>query len=210
MKLKDEDVAVNAFLVNYNDIFISTYNGYGLWFDMDEVPSSGIKSSGVKAINLKDDFVVSANLFDKNKEYVTIFTNNRTAKRVKLEEFEKSSRARRGLLLLREVKTNPYKVIKTFIVSSRDYFGLRIGNSVSKIKNTEITIADRYKTGSGISKDDIDDVFCFKSLEEENMSFVNEEEEVEVLESNKEERKPHQVSLLEIDDRLREIDDFLK
>lgn len=213
MKLKDGDFVINAFLVKYNDIFVSTYNAYGLWFDMGEVPTSGIKSSGVKAINLKDDYVVSANIFDKNKEYVTIFTNNRTAKRVRLEEFEKSSRARRGLLLLREVKTNPYKVIKTFIVDNRDYFGFRIGNSISNLKNTEITIADRYKTGSTIFKDDIDDIFVIKSLEEDisvNGDNLDEENEIEILESNKEEIKPHQVSLLEIDDRLREIDDFLK
>ena len=213
MKLKDGDFVINAFLVKYNDIFVSTYNAYGLWFDMGEVPTSGIKSSGVKAINLKDDYVVSANIFDKNKEYVTIFTNNRTAKRVRLEEFEKSSRARRGLLLLREVKTNPYKVIKTFIVDNRDYFGFRIGNSISNLKNTEITIADRYKTGSTIFKEDIDDIFVIKSLEEDisvNSDNLDEENEIEILESNKEEIKPHQVSLLEIDDRLREIDDFLK
>lgn len=213
MKLKDGDFVINAFLVKYNDIFVSTYNAYGLWFDMGEVLTSGIKSSGVKAINLKDDYVVSANIFDKNKEYVTIFTNNRTAKRVRLEEFEKSSRARRGLLLLREVKTNPYKVIKTFIVDNRDYFGFRIGNSISNLKNTEITIADRYKTGSTIFKEDIDDIFVIKSLEEDisvNSDNLDEENEIEILESNKEEIKPHQVSLLEIDDRLREIDDFLK
>lgn len=213
MKLKDGDFVINAFLVKYNDIFVSTYNAYGLWFDMGEVPTSGIKSSGVKAINLKDDYVVSANIFDKNKEYVTIFTNNRTAKRVRLEEFEKSSRARRGLLLLREVKTNPYKVIKTFIVDNRDYFGFKIGNSISNLKNTEITIADRYKTGSTIFKEDIDDIFVIKSLEEDisvNSDNLDEENEIEILESNKEEIKPHQVSLLEIDDRLREIDDFLK
>ncbi len=213
MKLKDGDFVINAFLVKYNDIFVSTYNAYGLWFDMGEVPTSGIKSSGVKAINLKDDYVISANIFDKNKEYVTIFTNNRTAKRVRLEEFEKSSRARRGLLLLREVKTNPYKVIKTFIVDNRDYFGFKIGNSISNLKNTEITIADRYKTGSTIFKDDIDDIFVIKSLEEDisvNGDNLDEENEIEILESNKEEIKPHQVSLLEIDDRLREIDDFLK
>ena len=213
MKLKDGDFVINAFLVKYNDIFVSTYNAYGLWFDMGEVPTSGIKSSGVKAINLKDDYVVSANIFDKNKEYVTIFTNNRTAKRVRLEEIEKSSRARRGLLLLREVKTNPYKVIKTFIVDNRDYFGFRIGNSISNLKNTEITIADRYKTGSTIFKEDIDDIFVIKSLEEDisvNSDNLDEENEIEILESNKEEIKPHQVSLLEIDDRLREIDDFLK
>lgn len=202
MKLKDNDTIINAFLVNYNDIFVSTYNGYGLWFDINEVPTSGIKSSGVKAINLKNDYLVGADLFDKNKEYVTIFTSNRTAKRVKLEEFEKSTRARRGLLLLREVKTNPYKVIKTFIADSRGYFGIKRGEKIELIKNTEIPIADRYKTGSTIFKDDVDDIFIPKQLEEE--SIIQQE----VVEDNTY-NKQHQVSLLEIDDRLKEIEEFL-
>ncbi len=212
MKLKENDLVINAFLVDKNDIFISTYNGYGLWFDMNEVPSSGIKSSGVKAINLKDDYVSSASLFDKNKEYVTIFTSNRTAKRVRLGEFEKSSRARRGLLLLREVKTNPYKVIKTFITDNKGYIGIRRGTSIDFIKNTEIPIADRYKTGTTIFKEDVDDLFIPKDLEEET-KIENNQEEIEVLDTEKtpkQEIKHHQVSLLEIDDRLKEIEQFLK
>ena len=102
-------------------------------------------------------------------------------------------------------------MIKTFIVDNHDYFGIKVGNTISSFKSTEIPIADRYKTGSTISKGDIDDVFISKSLEEEVLNVNTEsEEEVEVLENDKEDIKPHQVSLLEIDDRLREIDDFLK
>ena len=210
MKLKENDLVINAFLVDKNDIFISTYNGYGLWFDMNEVPSSGIKSSGVKAINLKNDYISGASLFDKNKEYVTIFTSNRTAKRVRLDEFEKSSRARRGLLLLREVKTNPYKVIKTFITDNKGYIGIKRGTNIDFIKNTEIPIADRYKTGTTIFKEDVDDLFIPKDLEEE-IKIENNQEEIEVLDTEKkQEIKHHQVSLLEIDDRLKEIEQFLK
>ena len=204
MKLKDKDEVVNAFLTDYQDVFISTYNGYSLWFDIDEVPVSGIKSSGVKAINLKEDYVVSGFCFDKSLEYVTIFTNNKTAKRVRLLEFEKSSRARRGLLLLREVKTNPYKILNVFITENKGYFGIKQKDlTIEEIKNTEITIADRYKTGSSISKKDIQEVFIKKNLE----TYKEEKEE-----PNKSEEKKflHQISLLEIDEQLKEIDDFLK
>lgn len=209
MKLKDDDKVINAFVVNYKDVFVATENGYGLWFDVEEVPVSGIKSGGVKAINLRDDVLVSAFVFDKSLEYVTIFTSNRTAKRVRLEEFEKSSRARRGLVLLREVKTNPYKVKKVFVIQNRGYFGIKKSTDIENIKNTEITIADRYKTGSTISKDEIDDVFEIKDLEEEikDVDLLNEEKDS----SNEgQDVKIHQVSLLEIDEQLKEIDDFLK
>ena len=209
MKLKDDDKVINAFVVNYKDVFVATENGYGLWFDIEEVPVSGIKSGGVKAINLRDDFVVSTFVFDKSLEYVTIFTSNRTAKRVRLEEFEKSSRARRGLILLREVKTNPYKVRKVFVIQNRGYFGIKKSTDIENIKNTEITIADRYKTGSTISKEEIDDVFEVKDLEEEisDVIILDDEKDSSSLEQDV---KIHQVSLLEIDEQLKEIDDFLK
>ena len=209
MKLKDDDKVINAFVVNYKDVFVATENGYSLWFDIEEVPVSGIKSGGVKAINLRDDFVVSTFVFDKSLEYVTIFTSNRTAKRVRLEEFEKSSRARRGLVLLREVKTNPYKVRKVFVIQNRGYFGIKKSTDIENIKNTEITIADRYKTGSTISKEEIDDVFEVKDLEEEisDVIILDDEKDSSSLEQDV---KIHQVSLLEIDEQLKEIDDFLK
>ena len=209
MKLKDDDKVINAFVVNYKDVFVATENGYSLWFDIEEVPVSGIKSGGVKAINLRDDFVVSTFVFDKSLEYVTIFTSNRTAKRVRLEEFEKSSRARRGLVLLREVKTNPYKVRKVFVIQNRGYFGIKKSTDIENIKNTEITIADRYKTGSTISKEEIDDVFEVKDLEEEisDVIILDDEKDFSSLEQDV---KIHQVSLLEIDEQLKKIDDFLK
>ena len=209
MKLKDDDKVINAFVVNYKDVFVATENGYSLWFDIEEVPVSGIKSGGVKAINLRDDFVVSTFVFDKSLEYVTIFTSNRTAKRVRLEEFEKSSRARRGLILLREVKTNPYKVRKVFVIQNRGYFGIKKSTDIENIKNTEITIADRYKTGSTISKEEIDDVFEVKDLEEEisDVIILDDKKDSSSLEQDV---KIHQVSLLEIDEQLKKIDDFLK
>lgn len=204
MKLKSGDEVINAFLVNYSDIFIATYNCYSLWFDIGEVPTSGIKSSGVKAINLKDDYVVSSTCFDKKLEYVTVFTTNNTAKRVRLSEFEKSSRARRGLLLLREVKTNPYKILKVFINENKGYFGIKHEDlSIEQIKNTEISISDRYKTGSGISKQNVIDAYIIKDLETYNEE-VFEEEKVEIKKEN------HQISLLEIDEQLKEIDEFLR
>ena len=75
-----------------------------------------------------------------------------TAKRVKIEDMEKGSRARRGLLLIREVKTNPYKLLKTFVIGSKEELGLLQKEDIKIIKSTEISISDRYSTGSSIAK----------------------------------------------------------
>ena len=201
MKLKDKDEVVNAFTSLYNDIFIATNKLYGLWFDIGDIPVIGLKAAGVKSMNLKNDFIVNVNNFDsKNVEYVTIITNKGTAKRVKINEFEKTTRAKRGLLVLREVKTNPYEVVKAFVIDSREYIGIKT-NEIVTFKNTEIPIMDRYSIGSNISKKEIIDAFVNKELVK-----LKENEDKPKIEKTSETKK---VSLKEIDDRLMTIDDFI-
>ena len=204
MKLKDNDEVIDAKLNNFNDIMISTSSCFSLWFDESEIPSSGIKSSGVKSMTLKNDEVVSMNIFDKNLEYVTIFTDNKTAKRVKLEDFEKSTRARRGLLILREVKTNPYNIKNVFITNTKTTFGLRFNDRIEKIKNTDLPILDRYKTGTTISKEKYLYVFEMQNLTTKEKIEEDKEEVVRTVI-----KEPTQISLLEIDDELKKVDDML-
>lgn len=204
MKLKDNDEVIDAKLNNFNDIMISTSSCFSLWFDESEIPSSGIKSSGVKSMTLKNDEVVSMNIFDKALEYVTIFTDNKTAKRVKLEDFEKSTRARRGLLILREVKTNPYNIKNVFVTNTKAIFGLRFNDRIEKIKNTDLPILDRYKTGTTISKEKYLDVFEMQNLTTKEKIEEDKEEVVRTVI-----KEPTQISLLEIDDELKKVDDML-
>lgn len=234
MKLKDNDQVINSFISIYSDIFVSTNSNYCLWFDKEEIPVVGIKASGVKAIKLKNDIVVSVNNFDINtNEYLLAITDKGTGKRVKLSEFEKASRAHRGLLLLREVKTNPYHIIKTFITNSRDRIGIKCPD-INILKASEFPIMDRYSTGSVISKHDIIDSFKeVDLLKKEDLNNIDDsnnnttlpvDEVIEItskiLEETLEEKKPKEikqpvkketekVSLKEIDDRLMTIDDFL-
>ena len=215
MKLKDGDEVIAAFVEKDKYLFTVTDSGYGLSFDVEEVPIVGVKAAGVKAMKMKDDFLVSVNNFDYSKEeFISILTDKGTGKRVRLTEFEVSTRARRGLLLIREVKTNPYKILKTFIIDPKNYIGIK-NPDIINLKLTELSIADRHSTGSLISKKQIIDAFVVASLErqqQENLAaspIVEEEPEIiEVLEE-KEPPKKERVSLKEIDDRLMTIDDFL-
>jgi len=152
MKLKDDDEVIAAFVEKDKYLFTVTDSGYGLSFDVEEVPIVGVKAAGVKAMKMKDDFLVSVNNFDYSKEeFISIITDKGTGKRVRLTEFEVSTRARRGLLLIREVKTNPYKILKTFIIDPKNYIGIK-NPDIMSLKLTELSIADRHSTGSLISK----------------------------------------------------------
>ena len=204
MKLKDDDIVIDALLEKENTVFLTTNSGYGLSFKTSDIPVVGVKASGVKSMKLKDDKIVSINNFDYNKsEFISIVTDKGTGKRVRLNEFPLSSRTLRGLLVLREVKTNPYKVLKTFIIDNKKYIGIKNGD-INVLKVTELPILDRYSTGSQISKKELEDAFVISELENKEENNPNNKKETEEVIKKKE-----KISLKEIDDRLMTIDDFL-
>ena len=213
MKLKDNDYVIASFLETSPYLFLTTDSGYGLSFKTEEVPVVGVKASGVKGIKLKDDNLVSVNQYDPEKdEFISFITEKGTGKRVRLSDFEVSTRTRRGLQVIREVKTNPYKILKTFITDSRNYIGLK-NSDINKYKLTELPISDRHSTGSQITKHNITDAYLEAVLVRNNKEQINliSEEEVSVKEEVEEVKpKKERISLKEIDDRLMTIDDFLK
>ncbi len=215
MKLKDNDYVIAAFTEEKPCLFLTTDTGYGLSFKADEVPVVGVKASGVKAIKLKDDNLVSVNQYSETEdEFISIITSKGTGKRVRLNEFELSTRTRRGLLVIREVKTNPYKILKTFITDSKNYIGLK-NSDINTIKLTELPISDRHSIGSQLTKHTLVDVFQEATLirsTKEQIDLIDEkvlEEKDVVVEKEEQKPKKEKISLKEIDDRLMTIDDFL-
>ena len=213
MKLKESDEVISVLIEEYNTVFLTTNTGYGLSFKTDEIPIVGVKASGVKAMKLKDDYLASVNNFSyETHEFITVITTRGTGKRVRLSEFECSTRTRRGIQVLREVKSNPYYVLTTFIEDSKNYVGLKNGE-IKTIKLTELPITDRYSTGSQISKEELIDAFAIAILKRAPKHQEQLLENMENQAINKEEIKPlpkrEKISLQEIDDQLMTIDDFL-
>lgn len=207
IKLKDNDRVINVAKTNFENVLIVTKKGYGLWYQIDAVPIVGVKAAGVKAINLKDDEVVSGNLFDESIDYLSIFTNKGHAKRIKLNELEVQKRAGRGLLVLKEVKSNPQTIIKGLVIESKKYIGIKNDEDIKEIKLTEIPIMDRYSTGSLIYKKGIDNVFEIKNELETKNNITNNKPK-QNKDSDKE-NKVSEISLKDVDDRMMSIDDFL-
>lgn len=195
IKLKANDKVVSITASDDKNVFIATTNGYGLCYKVDEIPITGLKASGVKAINLKNDTVVSGHLYSDDMEYLTVITKKNTGKRIKLSEFELTSRARKGVQIIREVKTNPYYVLKTFIVNYKQILGIKTKDEIMTIKLTDLPITDRYATGTNITKNEILNVFETRKLLEKEIK----EEKVE----------KENISLETIDKKIMTIDDFL-
>ena len=198
MNLKGNDELITAYLSLYNNVFVATRGGFGLWFDITDIPVVGLKTSGVKSINLKDDKVVSVSNFN-DLDYISIIMDKGCGKRVKLSEFEKSTRARRGLMIVREVKTSPYKIVKAFTVDSKNYIGIKT-DEINEIKLTELSIMDRYSTGNSITKKKIVDAFIVSN-------FIKKGQDIDV--NITKDVPKTRLSLKEIDERLITIDDYI-
>ncbi|SUO49952.1 topoisomerase IV subunit [Streptococcus pyogenes] len=110
VKLKDDkDRVVTLSPVIMEDLLLVTKNGYALRFSSQEVPIQGLKSAGVKGINLKnDDSLASAFAVTSNSFFV--LTHRGSLKRMAVDDIPQTSRANRGLLVLRELKTKPHRV----------------------------------------------------------------------------------------------------
>lgn len=205
IKLKDNDEVINVSDEAYNEVFIATKKGYGLWYDKSEIPTIGLKTAGVKSINLKDDEVVSANLFDDSFEYVTVITAKGLSKRIKLTEFEKTTRAKRGLLIIREVKSNPQEIISAFVSDVKHNIVIKTINKDIKLKLSEIPIMDRYSVGSTLTKSKVQVVY-------QPTELIKKEDKPAVVSkpvTKEESKEKKEVSLKEIDDKFMTIDDFL-
>lgn len=109
-KLKNEDDQVIALApIKLDDVMLVTKNGYALRFNIEEVPVIGAKAAGVKAINLKKDDVLAA-AFIANTDSLYILTQRGSIKRMAVADIPVTSRANRGLQVLRELKTKPHRV----------------------------------------------------------------------------------------------------
>ena len=182
-KLKDGDELVSA-SINDGVVYIITENGYALKFSKEEIPLVGLKTSGVKGIKLTNDKVVSAFITNENHEYITIFTDKNTAKRIKLDEIDYSKRSLKGDNILHSPKSKKYNIIKTYAGSSKTNFGI-IKDDTELIKSSDISIMDKSSTGSQISKKDINNIFKEARLKVIDSNTTNEIKEVK-KEENKE------------------------
>ena len=122
-KLKDDnDQIVAVAPIKLDDVLLISKNGYALRFNIEEVPVVGAKAAGVKAMNLKADDELQA-AFICNTSSFYLLTQRGSLKRVSTEEIPATSRAKRGLQVLRELKSKPHRVFLAGSVSEQGFIG---------------------------------------------------------------------------------------
>ncbi len=183
IKLKEQDTVVDVFLAKENVVLVSS-NGYYVKFKESEIPLTGVKSSGVKGMNLKESTVVSAFSY-QDTEYLNLFTNHKTAKRIKITELEETGRAKRGNSVIKKVKSVNYEIIKAMDTVTKNIVLLKSDSEIIEIKNSEIAIMDLASTGSAITKNKIDAIHKKCEL----LSYLKKETKASISEKNDNEEK---------------------
>ena len=165
IKLKDDDELISVTKSNRLALLISN-NGNYLNILNKDIPIVGPKASGVKGIILKDDKLIFGDTYNnQDKEYLVLFTNNKTAKRIKLNELEIHTRAKKGSSLIKKVKSFDYKINYSLLTNSKDEINIICDNELNVLRDSDIPIMDFKSTGSNISKYLIDNVFIPTKLE---------------------------------------------
>ena len=166
-KLKDEtDQIVAVAPIKLDDVLLISQNGYALRFNIEEVPVVGAKAAGVKAMNLKEDDVLQS-AFICNTSSFYLLTQRGSLKRVSIEEIPATSRAKRGLQVLRELKNKPHRVFLAGAVAEQGFIGELFSTEVEENDQTllvqsnkgtiyesrlqDLNLSERTSNGSFIS-----------------------------------------------------------
>ncbi|GEK91605.1 DNA topoisomerase IV subunit A [Alkalibacterium kapii] len=167
VKLKtDTDELLSVYAIEDEmlyDVFLVTQLGFGLRYALAEVSTVGATASGVKSINLKkEDQVAGGIVFDPSKgaKSVLMVTHRGSVKRMNVSDFDVISRAKRGLLVLRELKNKPHHMSLIIDVKALDESWTIVTDKGKEfiLKANDYSLSDRYSNGSFILDEDEDGV----------------------------------------------------
>ncbi|MEE6674364.1 DNA topoisomerase IV subunit A [Pediococcus acidilactici] len=129
-------------------ILLASEHGYGLRYDLVEIPTVGPRATGVKSMDLRDDQVANFVLVNENDQ-IGLITNRGSFKRMKVSEISVTSRARRGVQILRELKKDPHRVVDIEVVNEHQAFEVLTSRGlVHDILPMEHPLNERYSNGS--------------------------------------------------------------
>jgi topoisomerase-4 subunit A len=155
INVKGDDEVVSVMRTSGNSrILLGTKAGYVLLYNEEEINVVGPRAAGVKGINLKDDDVVigAETFITQHEETQAIFVTQRGAvKKMNLKEVEQTSRAKRGTMILRTVKSNPHKLIGFTIVKENRAIRIESAKGMNeKVIPANIRVSELYSNGSFI------------------------------------------------------------
>ena len=137
------------------ELILLTERSYSLRYGLDEISEYGLKAQGVQAINLKQgDRLSVAGIIDNDKEnqQIMILTQRGNIKRFNVDIVAQARRASRGILILKELKQNPHRILAGLVVDNIDRTLAVLGDTgfISSFQVKDIPLSDRLSNGSSL------------------------------------------------------------
>ncbi|MFD1432953.1 DNA topoisomerase IV subunit A [Lacticaseibacillus yichunensis] len=155
MHLKSKDAIVtNAYMVTpgaEKSVFIVTDHAYADHFALSEVSVVGARAAGVKSMALKDGAKIVSFILadDPDQTEVGILTQRGAFKKMKLKEIGLLTRARRGLMVLHELKNSPHRIVAMLKVDANTQLDVLTDKDQKLIVDpNNYPDGDRYSNGS--------------------------------------------------------------
>ncbi len=155
MGLKNDDKVIGVKLTDNNQgIILTTKAGYGAMYSEQEISITGVKASGVKAINLRNDELVSLNIFDPMINCsLMMISENVGIKRIKVGDIIPCNRATKGSLLYKNPKSKIIYTKKAIVVDNQQKIVITLNDqSTFEFKATDYNYASLDQKPTAFTK----------------------------------------------------------
>ncbi|HAR4497008.1 TPA: DNA topoisomerase IV subunit A [Staphylococcus aureus] len=117
-KVKENDDLISVMRFEKDQLItVITNKGMSLTYNTSELSDTGLRTAGVKSINLKvEDFVVMTEGVSEN-DTILMATQRGSLKRISFKILQVAKRAQRGITLLKELKKNPHRIVAAHVVT---------------------------------------------------------------------------------------------
>ncbi|MFB2043313.1 DNA topoisomerase IV subunit A [Staphylococcus aureus] len=151
-KVKENDDLISVMRFEKDQLItIITNKGMSLTYNTSELSDTGLRTAGVKSINLKaEDFVVMTEGVSEN-DTILMATQRGSLKRISFKILQVAKRAQRGITLLKELKKNPHRIVAAHVVTGEhsQYTLYSKSNEEDGLIN-DIHKSEQYTNGSFI------------------------------------------------------------
>ncbi|ATZ17999.1 DNA topoisomerase IV subunit A [Mesoplasma melaleucae] len=174
MKLdaSDEIVSANLITSKTRTCGIITRNGYGVRYHIEDIPIQGTNSKGVKAANLKKDYIV-AGLGLTSDDSILYITEKDGVKKFRNEDLPIYIRPKRGVRILPERKRGTEYIIFVFNFNSNNENIIKAIDTQDMYQEVNINKYRHIELSSVTGDFDVKDL-AFASLSEINLVKPND------------------------------------
>ena len=158
MKLKKDDEVIAVSITDQTDasLLFITAKGLSLKYPLAEVSQTGLKSQGVRAMNVKaGDHLILGQVIPEAGNLITV-SNRGAVKRTKLDVFDIGARAQVGTMLYKDIKSKPHIIVAASVIDEGvdQEITLLSDTSIETIRANEVRLSGKYSNGSFVVDED--------------------------------------------------------